>query len=257
MKLSSSGPQTTSTAERLATLVARTAAARTEGHTYDVERHHELARTAAAESAVLLANDGELLPLTPGGQTVAVIGEFACSPRYQGAGSSQVVPTKLDNALDAILDLEGADRVTFAPGFTFDGTPDDDMVTEAVDAARRADVAVLFLGLPSATESEGFDRTDIELPADQIGAAGSSPPIHIAITASKLHKKPVQITLRAFAKPYTSVKMSPKIKEIGKNKTPAPKVRMPKNGTSICEIFAGPIKFDVINTVTNAAMTRS
>ncbi len=116
----------------------------------------------------MLANDGELLPLTPGGQTVAVIGEFACSPRYQGAGSSQVVPTKLDNALDAILDLEGADRVTFAPGFTFDGTPDDDMVTEAVDAARRADVAVLFLGLPSATESEGFDRTDIELPADQI-----------------------------------------------------------------------------------------
>lgn len=158
----------TTAAERLSTLVKRTAAARTEGHTYDVERHHELARTAAVESAVLLANDGELLPLTPGGQTVAVIGEFACSPRYQGAGSSQVVPTKLDNALDAILDLEGADRVTFAPGFTFDGTPDDDMVTEAVDAARRADVAVLFLGLPSATESEGFDRTDIELPADQI-----------------------------------------------------------------------------------------
>lgn len=158
----------TTAAERVATLVDRTAGARIDGHTYDAANHHELARTAAAESAVLLENDGEILPLTPGGQTVAVIGEFACSPRYQGAGSSQVVPTTLDNALDAILAIAGSDRVTFAPGFTFDGTPDSDKVTEAVDAARRSDVAVLFLGLPSATESEGFDRSDIDLPADQI-----------------------------------------------------------------------------------------
>ena len=158
----------TTAAERVATLVDRTANARVDGHTYDVERHHDLARTAAAESAVLLENDGEILPLTPGGHTVAVIGEFACSPRYQGAGSSQVVPTTLDNALDAILAIAGSDRVTFAPGFTFDGSPDSEKVTEAVDAARRSDVAVLFLGLPSATESEGFDRLDIDLPADQI-----------------------------------------------------------------------------------------
>lgn len=155
-------------ATRVATVVERTAAARSGGHTYDTERHHALARTAAAESAVLLENDGNILPLTPAGQTLAVIGEFARSPRYQGAGSSQVVPTTLDNALESILALAGSDRAAFAPGFTVDGPADQSLVNEAVDAARSSDVAVLFLGLSSASESEGFDRPDINLPGNQI-----------------------------------------------------------------------------------------
>ncbi|WP_094273963.1 beta-glucosidase family protein [Rhodococcus sp. OK302] len=155
-------------AQRVSTLVERTAEARVEGHTYDAEGHHQLARTAAAESAVLLENDNNILPLAAEAQTIAVIGEFARSPRYQGAGSSQVVPTTLDNALDAVQAIAGSERVTFAPGFNFDGNADSEKVAEAVEAARNADVAVLFLGLSSATESEGFDRTDIDLPGDQL-----------------------------------------------------------------------------------------
>ncbi|MCJ0903216.1 glycoside hydrolase family 3 C-terminal domain-containing protein [Rhodococcus sp. ARC_M6] len=155
-------------AQRVSTLVERTAGARVEGHTYDAEGHHQLARTAAAESAVLLENDNNILPLAAEAQTIAVIGEFARSPRYQGAGSSQVVPTTLDNALDAVQAIAGSERVSFAPGFNFDGNADREKVAEAVEAARNADVAVLFLGLSSATESEGFDRTDIDLPGDQL-----------------------------------------------------------------------------------------
>ncbi len=155
--------------QRLLDLVERTAAGRqTDPPTFDRDAHHALAREAAAASAVLLKNVGAILPLDPG-QTIAVIGEFARSPRYQGAGSSQVVPTRLDNALDSITEIAGADHVRFAPGFTIDDTPAPaQLLTDAVEAATASDVAVLFLGLPAEAESEGFDRTDIDLPSGQL-----------------------------------------------------------------------------------------
>lgn len=135
--------------------------------TVDAEAHHALAREAAAAGIVLLRNDGALLPLAPAA-SVAVIGEFARTPRYQGGGSSHVNPTRLDTALDAIRDLAGAAAVTFAPGFTLDGTDAAGLADEAVAVAAAADVAVLFLGLPARLESEGFDRADLELPAEQL-----------------------------------------------------------------------------------------
>src|SRR5665811_1257562 len=97
-------------------------------------------------SAVLLKNAGGLLPLSRSGGTVAVIGELARTPRYQGAGSSQVTPTRLDDALDALQTaLAGTREVTFAPGYLIESErPDAGLVAEAVAGASAADVVVLF-----------------------------------------------------------------------------------------------------------------
>jgi beta-glucosidase len=126
--------------------------------TPDFDAHHDLARRAAQQSAVLLKNDG-LLPLDLGdGQRLAVVGELARSPRYQGAGSSKVNPTRVDVPLDELrAGVPDGVEVTFAAGGD-----------EAVEHAREADAVVLFLGLPASAESEGFDRTDMDLPADQV-----------------------------------------------------------------------------------------
>ncbi len=134
---------------------------------FDAQAHHALAREAASEAIVLLSNDG-VLPLAPETR-VAVIGEFARTPRYQGAGSSRVNPTRLDNALDAIAALVGHE-VPFAPGFTTvaDRPVGEDAHSEAVAVARDADVVLAFLGLGENHESEGYDRTTIDLPAEQL-----------------------------------------------------------------------------------------
>jgi beta-glucosidase len=135
---------------------------------FDVEAHHRLARAAAAESVVLLKNDGGLLPLARTGR-IAVVGEFARTPRFQGAGSSQVNPTRVETALGE-LTATFAD-VTFAPGYGIGGTADDDRLrAEAVEAAGDAGTVVMLIGLPGADESEGFDRTHMKLPANQLAA---------------------------------------------------------------------------------------
>ena len=139
----------------------------------DIDAHHALAREAAGRSIVLLKNDDALLPLAAA-QKVAVIGAFATEPRFQGAGSSLINPTRVDRALDALRTV-GGDNVSYAPGFAVEGgaiaasgRSADELRAEAVAAAALADVAVLFLGLPAAEESEGFDRDHIDLPADQL-----------------------------------------------------------------------------------------
>ena len=157
---------------RLAGLAAKSGAGARPGTIFDANAHHELAREVAVSGAVLLKNDGALLPLDPAtGAKIAVIGEFARTPRYQGAGSSKVEPTRLDNALDAIRTLAGNAGVPFAPGFTVDGEPmadpDSLLRDEAVALAAGADVVMLFLGLPASFESEGFDRDHIDLPQEQ------------------------------------------------------------------------------------------
>lgn len=138
---------------------------------FDPDAHHQLARAAAAESVVLLKNDPRedgtaILPLAPIGR-VAVIGEFARTPRYQGAGSSQVIPTKVESVLDELTAT--FPDVTFAAGYGIGDTSDDDALrAEAVTAASAAETVVVLIGLPGADESEGFDRTHMNLPANQI-----------------------------------------------------------------------------------------
>ncbi|MGD2203086.1 glycoside hydrolase family 3 C-terminal domain-containing protein [Microbacterium maritypicum] len=139
----------------------------------DVDAHHALAREAAGRSIVLLKNDGALLPLAAD-QKVAVIGAFATEPRFQGAGSSLINPTRVDKALDE-LRVVGGENVSYAAGFAVEGgaveasgRTAEELRAEAVGVARTADVAVLFLGLPAAEESEGFDRDHIDLPAEQL-----------------------------------------------------------------------------------------
>jgi beta-glucosidase len=134
----------------------------------DLDAHHRLARRAAAAGSVLLRNDG-VLPLRAEG-SIAVVGAFATEPRYQGAGSSQVNPTRVERPLDVLRNRVGdAASVSHVPGFdprTGDTTAD--QVDAAVAAALAADVVVVFAGLPAPMESEGFDRTTLDLPAGQI-----------------------------------------------------------------------------------------
>ncbi|MFW0787295.1 glycoside hydrolase family 3 C-terminal domain-containing protein [Gordonia sp. CPCC 206044] len=144
-----------------------------DGATYDRQAHHALAREVARRCAVLLKNDdigetGPVLPLAPSTR-IAVIGEFARTPRYQGGGSSKINPFRLDTALDEIRTIADADAVDFAPGFVVGATDSDPtLVDEAIEAARGAEVAILFLGLGDDDESEGFDRADWRLPAPQL-----------------------------------------------------------------------------------------
>ena len=134
--------------------------------TFDADAHHALARRAAAESIVLLKNDGHLLPLTAG-ESVAVIGDFAETPRYQGAGSSAVNSIKVDSLLEH-LDASGLKSVGFATGFDRQGKPDAAKKAEAVALAKQANVVLLCLGLDEIKESEGIDRADMELAANQL-----------------------------------------------------------------------------------------
>lgn len=135
------------------------------------DANHAFARTVAAECAVLLKNDAEVLPISPDVKHIAVIGEFARTPRFQGAGSSKVNPTQVDDALRALRAGVAEDvTVEFAAGFGIDDPTADleALREEAVGKASYAHLTVLFLGLPPSYESEGYDRTHIDLPEEQI-----------------------------------------------------------------------------------------
>ncbi len=156
---------------RVLEVVARAQPALDAPGDYDADAHHALAREAAAAGTVLLKNEpvdgAPLLPLARG--RVLVVGELARTPRYQGAGSSQVNPTRLDDALSALRAQR--DDVAFEPGYTLpDGRPGDDasLLESAVDAARGADTVVVHLGLPAPDESEGYDRPRLGLPENQV-----------------------------------------------------------------------------------------
>jgi len=127
----------------------------------DMDMHNELARRIARESAVLLKND-QILPIKKNAK-VAVIGEFAKNPRYQGAGSSHVNSYKVTSVIEE-FESKGI-NFEYAQGYDAKSDmPDMQLITEAVKAAKQSDVAILFVGLPDAYESEGYDRTHMDLP---------------------------------------------------------------------------------------------
>lgn len=154
-------------AQGMIDLVNKTRAAMSvDDYRFDVDAHDEVAHQAAIESMVLLKNDDDILPVAANAK-IAVIGEFARTPRYQGGGSSHITPTKMTSFLDTLA-ARGVDAA-FAPGFTLDLEPADaKLETEAVETAKNADVVLMFLGLPEAAESEGFDRETLDIPAKQV-----------------------------------------------------------------------------------------
>lgn len=140
--------------------------AQAEKQSVDYQRQHELARRAAAESLVLLKNDEQILPLSAN-KSVAVIGEFAQNPRYQGAGSSLINSKQLDNTVDSLSEYD-LSVVGYAQGYQRIDQPDDSLLTEAVNLAQQAEIVLYYMGLDEISESEGLDRSQLSLPQNQL-----------------------------------------------------------------------------------------
>ncbi|WNM28072.1 glycoside hydrolase family 3 C-terminal domain-containing protein [Demequina capsici] len=163
-----------------------------EAEPVDHDANHALARAAAEQSVVLLRNQDSLLPLAAGTK-VTVIGDFAETPRYQGAGSSQVNPTRLASALEA-LPGSALELATYAQGFRRDGVADEALALAAVEAALQADVVLLYLGLDETRESEGKDRDDMTLAANQVAllerVAAINPRVVVVLSAGSAIEMP-------------------------------------------------------------------
>ncbi len=149
---------------RVLQLARRADAARKQDRRCNPAAQHALARRAAAEGAVLLKNEGHLLPLKRKA-SVALIGAFARQPRYQGAGSSLINPTRLENLHDELLRLAAPQQLAYAPGYSLDGGAGSaELLSQAVDLAGKTDAAVVCVGLPDIAEVEGLDRAHMKLP---------------------------------------------------------------------------------------------
>lgn len=133
---------------------------------FDVNEHHQMAQKVAEESIVLLKNEGNILPLTKG-KKVAVIGDFAQEARYQGAGSSIVNPTILENTLESLKET-GLNSIGFEPGFDRYGKKNKKKMDRACALAEQADVVLLYIGLDEVTEAEGLDRQNMKIPQNQL-----------------------------------------------------------------------------------------
>ncbi|WP_242239863.1 glycoside hydrolase family 3 C-terminal domain-containing protein [Bacillus cereus group sp. BfR-BA-01309] len=155
--------------ERLLNIIFKAVDNQLENAVYSKEAHHQLARVVASESMVMLQNEDSILPLKKEG-TVAVIGEFAKQPRYQGGGSSHINPTKLESILEEIKMVSGEKtNILFAQGYDLASDDvDENMINEAKKVAESADTAVLFVGLPDRYESEGFDRKHLQMPKNHV-----------------------------------------------------------------------------------------
>lgn len=148
--------------ERVVELILKAQENQKADFVYDKAAHHNLAVKAAEQSAVLLKNEEEILPAALENH-ILVVGAFAKNPRYQGAGSSKINPTQLDNAFDAIKALGG--KVEYAEGYCLnDHSIHEDMIKEACKAAEGKEKVFIFAGLPDEYESEGFDRTNLDMP---------------------------------------------------------------------------------------------
>ncbi|UNP74319.1 glycoside hydrolase family 3 C-terminal domain-containing protein [Bacillus nitratireducens] len=155
--------------ERLLYIIFKAYDNQIENAVYSKDAHHQLAREVASESMVMLKNEDSILPLKKEG-TVAIIGEFAKQPRYQGGGSSHINPTKLESILEEIEMVSGEKtNILFAQGYNLASDDvDENMINEAKKIAERADTAVLFIGLPDRYESEGFDRKHLQMPENHV-----------------------------------------------------------------------------------------
>ena len=159
---------------------------------FDAAAHHALARRAAAESLVLLKNEDSLLPLAAGSK-VAVIGDFAKNPRYQGAGSSMVNSTQVDVLLDKLIDSE-LNVIGYQQGFDRHGKPDAALQKSACELATQADTVILCMGLDEIAESEGLDRSNLRLAQNQLdllqAVAAVNPKIVVVLYSGSVVETP-------------------------------------------------------------------
>ena len=159
---------------------------------FDAAAHHALARRAAEESLVLLKNEGSLLPLAAGTK-VAVIGDFAKNPRYQGAGSSMVNSTQVDVLLDKLIDTE-LNVIGYQQGFDRHGKPDAALQKSACELATQADTVILCMGLDEIAESEGLDRSNLRLAQNQVdllqAVAAVNPKIVVVLYSGSVVETP-------------------------------------------------------------------
>jgi len=151
--------------ERILCLILKAESNLSPEFSYNAQAHHALARRVAGEGAVLLKNDAQLLPLQANTK-IALIGRFAKNPRYQGAGSSIMNPTRLDNLFDELVKIDGYANLIYAPGYTEKGnSPNEALIQEALTAASQAEVVVICAGLTDLYETEGIDRKHMNLPS--------------------------------------------------------------------------------------------
>ena len=177
-------------------LIAKSAEAIDRNATVDLDANHELARVTAEEATVLLKNDNDLLPLEPS-MKVVVIGGLARDTRYQGSGSSQIVPTRLEQPLEEITRL--ADEpilISFTEGYKVSGDDDPKLSDTALALAAEADRVVVIVGLTPDYESEGFDRTHMQLPANQLLLIEALKPVHAKTVVVLQNGAPVELPFR-------------------------------------------------------------
>ena len=164
--------------------------------TFDLTANHELARSVAAEAIVLLKNVNDILPLDRSSR-VLVIGRLATDTRYQGSGSSQIIPTQLEQPLEEIRKLAiTPGSVEFAEGYTLSGTHNPDLLNQAMEMAMVADRIIVIVGLTPDFESEGFDRSHLRLPDNQLQLIDALEAVHSKTAVILQNGAPVELPFR-------------------------------------------------------------
>ena len=179
--------------ERILGLIYKAEETLSEEFVYDRGAHHALARRAAGEGAVLLKNEGNILPLTKT-LKVALIGEMAINPRYQGAGSSLINPSRLDTIYDEIFNLTQVKSLTYEPGYAIkDLDVDQALIDEAVAVSKDADVVLICVGLPDSYEAEGLDRDHMKMPESHNKLIEAIAAIHTKVVVVLSNGSPVEM----------------------------------------------------------------
>jgi len=179
--------------EQILTMIFKAAGTLAEDYKYDRQAHHGLARKVAGEGAVLLKNENGILPLQKTAK-VALLGEFARTPRFQGAGSSLINPTKLDNIFTEIINLVGSENISFAPGYPLKGDQVDDvLLCEAVAIAENTEVVVICAGLTDLNEVEGLDREHMALSQSHDALIDAVAKVHSKVVVVLSNGSPVEM----------------------------------------------------------------
>lgn len=170
-----------------------------EGTSFNQEAHHNLAREAAQESIVLLRNEDQILPLRSGTR-VAVIGDFAKKPRYQGAGSSQVNPTREPETIWDLIQNTDLTVVGYEKGYVRNRKPNEKLIASACELAKKADTVLVFVGLDEISETEGLDRRNMKMPAAQEKLINELSTVNSNVVVVLSAGSPIEMSWAAYVK---------------------------------------------------------